>query len=152
MDSNALYEKDFYAWIQHHIELLKQGKLEQLDVDILIDELESMGKRDKRELASHFIILIAHLLKWQFQPHQRSNSWQSSIDEQRLQIAKQLEDSPSLKHFLPEAIAKAYPDAVKLASRETRLSLNIFPPVCPYSLEQLRDEDFYPPSSLDETK
>ncbi|NJO16471.1 MAG: DUF29 domain-containing protein [Thioploca sp.] len=57
MDSNALYEKDFYAWIQHHIELLKQGKLEQLDVEILIDELESMGKRDKRELVSHFIIL-----------------------------------------------------------------------------------------------
>ena len=84
MDSNALYEKDFYAWIQYHIELLKQGKLEQLDVEILIDELESMGKRDKRELVSHFIILIAHLLKWQFQPHQRSNSWQNSIDEPRI--------------------------------------------------------------------
>jgi hypothetical protein len=78
--------------------------------------------------------------------------WQNSIDEQRMQIAKQLEDSLSLKPFLAEAIAKAYLDAVKLASRETRLSLNIFPPVCPYSLEQLRDEDFYPPGSLDETQ
>jgi hypothetical protein len=146
MDTNALYERDFYGWIQHHIELLKQGKLEQLEVDILIDELESMGKRDKRELVSHFIILIAHLLKWQFQPHQRSNSWQNSIDEPRIQITRQLEDSPSLKPLLPEAIAKAYPDAVNLASRETRLSLSTFSPVCPYRLEQLRDEDFYPSS------
>ncbi len=143
MNHSSLYEKDFYAWIQHHIELLKQGRLAEIEVDILIEELESMGKRDKRELVSHFIILIAHLIKWQFQPHRPSNSWPNSIDEQRIQITKQLEDSPSLKPFLSEAITKAYPDAVKLASKEAR-SLITFPTSCPYHLEQLLDEEFYP--------
>lgn len=72
------YEQDFHSWIYKNIDLLKQGRLVDINIDILIDELESMAKRDKRELMSHFMILIAHLLKWEFQPSQRISSWRGS--------------------------------------------------------------------------
>ena len=144
---NALqleYDQDFYSWIYKNIDLLKQRKFSEIDVDILIDELESMAKRDRRELTSRLMILIAHLLKWQFQPEQRSGSWQGSIDEQRVQLLEQVEESPSLKKNLEESITKSYPKAVALAIKETKLLPKTFPKTCPYSIEQLLNEDFYP--------
>lgn len=145
MESNQLnYEQDFYRWIYQNIELLKQRNFDALDIDILIDELESMAKRDRRELLSHLMILIAHLLKWQFQIEQRSSSWRGSIREQRIQIAEQLTESPSLRNYLQESISKAYPKAVELAEEETGLNQQIFPRECPYSLEQICDTKFYP--------
>jgi len=147
-----LYDKDFYQWIQQNISLLRQGRLAEIDTDILIDELENMARSNQRELVSHLIILLAHLLKWQFQLQQLSESWyhfqgkswQASIDEQRVQIQSQLEESPSLANYLVDAIDKAYPKAVKLAVKETQLPLAHFPTQCPYSVAQLLDEDFYP--------
>ena len=152
MKLEKLYEADFYTWIFRNIELLKQRRFSKIDVDILIDELESMAKRDKRELLNHFIILLAHLLKWQFQlkllteqwQTRQGGSWRGSIMEQRLQIVKQLKESPSLKNYLAEAVEKAYPDAVKIAMQETQLSKDTFPKMCSYSIEQLLDENFYP--------
>lgn len=145
-------EKDFYGWITYHIELLKQKKFDKLDLEILIEELENMSVQDKNTLASRFIILIAHLLKWQYQFKQLSErwdnftggSWQSSIREQRTKIEFQLENSPSLKNYLNEAVAKAYPKALALAAKETGIPKTVFPKECPYSLEQLLDDDFYP--------
>ena len=150
--ATTLYEQDFYGWIQHHIALLQQRKFADLDVDLLIEELDSMAKRDKHELVSHFIILLAHLLKWQFQLQSltelwqtfQGHSWRSSIRERRVQIRKQLEMSPSLKPHLLEAVNKAYPKAVKLASDETGFSMKTFPDTCPYTLAQLLDERFFP--------
>jgi hypothetical protein len=152
MKLEKLYEADFYTWIFRNIELLKQRRFSKIDVDILIDELESMAKQDKRELISHFIILLAHLLKWQFQlkrlteqwQTQQEGSWRGSIMEQRLQIVKQLKESPSLKNYLAEAVENAYPDAVKIAMQETQFSQSTFPKMCSYSIEQLLDENFYP--------
>ena len=144
MESDTLYEKDFYGWIYHHIDLLRQGKLAEIDTELLIEELEGMAKRDRRELISRLMILIAHLLKWQFQPEQRSGSWRGSIREQRIQIAQQLLESPSLKSHLVESIAKAYPDALELASSETGLAFSVFPTICPYQVTQLLDKEFYP--------
>jgi len=138
------YDNDFYAWIHKHIEWLKSGQLDKLDVDNLIEELESMAGRDRRELVSHLIILIAHLLKWQYEPDFRGKSWFSSIVEQRFQIHEQLEESPSLKSFLLQAVEKAYIKAVKLAVKETGFDVAMFPTNCPYTIEQLLDEDFYP--------
>jgi hypothetical protein len=138
------YEQDFYSWIYRNIELLKQGKFSELDIDVLVDELESMAKRDRRELFSHLMVLIAHLLKWQFQPEQRGGSWRGSILEQRIKIRKQLQESPSLKNKLPEGIETAYPDALRVAMNETGLSSGVFPNACPYSVEQILDESFYP--------
>ncbi len=146
---NALvleYERDFHSWIYKNIDLLKQGRLVDIDIEILIDELESMAKRDKRELMSHFMILIAHLLKWEFQPSQRSSSWRGSIREQRIKIDEQLEESPSLNNQLAMSIEKAYPKSLSLAIEETGLSSKIFPKECPYTIEQLLDKKFYPKS------
>jgi hypothetical protein len=142
--SSVTYEKDFYAWLQETIDLVKAGRLNELDRDILIDELESMGKRDRRELLSRLVILVTHLLKWAYQPEHRGSGWIGSIAEQRLQILGQLEDSPSLRTLVPEALQSTYPKAVSLAAKETGLPLGHFPTLCPFSPESLLDEDFFP--------
>lgn len=154
MQTQPLYEKDFYAWIYHNIELVQAKKWEDIDADLLIEELESMVKRDRHEFVSHLTILLLHLLKWQFQYQQlaaqwqefEGKSWKFSIIEQRKRISKQLKMSPSLKSFFDEAIEEAYVDAVELAVKETQLAVNTFPMTCPYHIEQLLDDGFYPQS------
>jgi len=140
------YERDFQGWINQHIALLKMGKFNEIDVEHLIEELEDMGKSNIRELENRLVILIAHLLKWQFQTAQQSGSWRGSIIEQRVQILRLLRKIPSLKRELPNAVSDAHPDALNLAIKETKLSASTFPKECPYSIEQLLDEDFYPDS------
>ncbi len=144
VDSEVLYQQDFYAWIYHNIDLLRQRKFSEIQVDTLIEELEDMASRDRDELESRLAILIAHLLKWQYQSAHRSSSWRNSIVEQRYRIVRGLRKAPSLKHHWSKAIQEAYPDAVNIAVKETGLSVNLFPASCPYSTEQLLDEDFYP--------
>lgn len=152
MNLKAEYETDFYAWLNHSITLLRQGKLAEIDVDNLIGELESMGNEKRSELVSRFIVLIAHLLKWQFQLQQLSLQWQEfegksgrkTIIEQRLQLENQLENNPSLKSYLVAAVNKAYPKAIKFATKETNLKASTFPTNCAYTIEQLLDYDFYP--------
>ena len=145
------YETNFEHWISQHIELLKADKLNELDTEHLIEELEGMAKqRDRTELISHLKILLAHLLKWQFQLNQLSEqwaefiekSWRNSIIEQRSEIQDQLEENPSLQNYLEQALQKAYPKAVSLAKKET--GLNCFPAQCPYQIQQILDDDFYP--------
>ena len=139
-----LYEQDLFAWTQQQVNLLTHQRWHELDVENLIDELEGMARRDRREMINRLIILIAHLLKWEFQPDQQSGSWRGSIQEQRLQLNGLLEDSPSLHQQFIESLEKAYPQAVKLASKETELPTTKFPNECPYELVQLLDEDFLP--------
>jgi hypothetical protein len=151
-NTDTLYHQDFYSWIYHNIELLRQSKFAEIDVETLIEELESMARGDRHELESRLIVLIAHLLKLEYQFKQltdlwqtwQGGSWRGSIREQRLRIAKQLKNSPSLKRYLPETITAAYPDAVEIAITETGLPKSIFPESCPYSIEQLLDDKFYP--------
>jgi hypothetical protein len=137
------YETDFYAWALHNAQLLREGRFSELDIEHLVVELEDMGS-NKQELASRFIILIAHLLKWEYQPTHRGRSWERSIDEQRSQIDWLLQNKPSLKPQLVDAVTQVYSRAVKLAAKETKIPITNFPPACPYSIEQLLDEDFYP--------
>ena len=139
-----LYEQDLFAWTQQQVNLLTHQRWHELDVENLIDELEGMARRDQREMTNRLIILIAHLLKWEFQPDHQSGSWRGSIQEQRLQLNGLLEDSPSLHQQFIESPEKAYPQAVKLASKETELPTTKFPNECPYELAQLLDEDFLP--------
>ena len=141
-----LYEQDLFAWTQQQVNLLTHQRWHELDVENLIDELEGMARRDRREMINRLIILIAHLLKWEFQPDHQSGSWRGSIQEQRLQLNGLLEDSPSLHQQFIESLEKAYPQAVKLASKETELPTTKFPNECLYELTQLLDEDF-PPST-----
>ena len=156
MNTLALeYEQDFHSWIEKHINLLKTGNVNDLDKEHLIEELEGMANRDRNELVSHLVILIAHLLKWQFQLNQlnerwgefKGSSWRASIIEQRYRVKDQLESIPSLKRNLEEAVIKAYSKAVSLAAKEAGFPPKTFPKECPYSVEQLLGDDFYPNSN-----
>lgn len=138
------YEEDFFAWSQEQADLLRAGHYGDIDVDHLVEELESMGARERRELTSRFKVLLAHLLKWQFQPHLRSRSWQATIKEQRLSIQDLLDDNPSLRGDLDQQTAKAYRLGRLLAVKETNLDESTFPEFCPYSRDEIDDERFYP--------
>lgn len=154
MSNPELYHQDFDAWIHDQISLLKAGKMDALDTLHLIEELEEMGKNNRRELSSHLKILIAHLLKWQFQLAALSDKWESyegkswrlTIIEQRSQLMDLLEDVPSLRRELESTVEKAYPKAVLFAIKETRLPKTTFPETCPYTLNQLLDDEFFPES------
>lgn len=138
------YEKDFYAWTLHNAELMRQGKLSEIDVENVAEEIESMGRSDKRELVSRLAVLIMHLLKWQFQPNGQGSSWITTIKNQRIDITDLLDESPSLKHELDLKLSKAYAKAIINAANETKLSEKTFPGKCPYTLDQCLDFNFFP--------
>ena len=140
----SLYHQDFYAWLLQNIALLKQENWTQIDRMYLLEELEEMGANQQNALSSRLRILLVHLLKWQYQVELRSRSWNATIYEQRSQIEELLDRSPSLKHYLLEKIPKGYRQAVKLAAKETGLNEAIFPTECPYTLEQILGEEYYP--------
>jgi hypothetical protein len=141
---SELYKTDFHAWTLKAAELIRQHRFDEVNTDDLAEELDSMGKRERNEIANRLVVLLAHLLKWQFQPAYRSTSWRSSIIEQRKQIQRQIQSSTSVKPYVPEAVEDAYPDAVDIAARETLLSLERFPETCPYAIDEILDFDFYP--------
>ncbi|MFB2833286.1 DUF29 domain-containing protein [Floridanema evergladense] len=139
-----LYETDFYAWTQKQVELLRQRDLNNLDIENLIEEIDSLGKQEKRELINRLGILIGHLLKWEYQVDRRSKSWIKTIREQRKKIQKLIKENLSLKPFLEEAIEEAYSDAVDLAVNETDLEIHAFPNEIPYSWELIDNPNFFP--------
>jgi hypothetical protein len=138
------YDQDFYSWTQEQAELLKKGRFSELDIDNLIEEVESMGKSEKRELESRLTILLLRLLKWKYQEVRRGRSWQLSIDEQRIQFEETLNENLGLKPALDEIVKKAYRLAVIKASRETKISKAVFPECCPWNLAQFIEDGFYP--------
>lgn len=144
MPALSLYETDFYAWTQEQATLLRNHQWKQLDLQNLIEEIESLGKQQRQELRSRLGVLIGHLLKWEYQPQRRSRSWLATIRIQRLDISELLEENPSLKSYLEEAIQKAYLKGVVLAVGETDLPDNTFPAECPYSLTEILGDRFYP--------
>ncbi len=139
-----LYETDFQIWIEDQINLLKTQQWQQLDTLNLIEEIEALGRKERQELRNRLGILLGHLLKWQFQPDKRTNSWLGTIREQRVQIKFLLQDSPSLKPYLTQVFPDAYELGLALAMRETKLGEQLFPEVCPYTLEQALDSQFLP--------
>lgn len=142
--SLAIHENDFYGWITQQITLLKTGRYSELDVENLIEEMEGMGKSEKRALESRLIVLLQHLLKWQHQPSFRGKSWELTIKEQRLRIDKIIRDNPSLKTQLEFCFFDAYPFAVLQAAKETGLDEKIFPNQCEWNLQQVLDTQFFP--------
>lgn len=144
MYRSHLYETDFYAWTQEQVTQLKAQQWEQLDTVNLIEEIESLGRKERQELRNRLGLLLGHLLKWQFQPDKRSNSWLGTIREQRVQIKLLLQDSPSLKPYLNEVFLDAYELGLALAIRETQLGEQVFPEECIYALEQVMNPEFLP--------
>ncbi|MBD2571174.1 DUF29 domain-containing protein [Anabaena lutea] len=141
---SSLYTTDFYAWTQEQVSLLRNHQWSQIDLQNLIEEVESLGKQQRQELRNRLSILIGHLLKWQFQPQRRSRSWLATLRIQRLDTIELLEENPSLKSYLEEVVGKAYLKGVELAIRETDLPSRTFPSDCPYSLTEILDDGFYP--------
>jgi hypothetical protein len=150
MAAPNLYESDFYAWTQEQVTLLRSEKLSQIDLPNLIEEIESLGKQQRQELRNRLSVLLGHLLKWHYQPQQRSRSWLATLRVQRRDIARLLKDNPSLQPYFAEALEEAYENAKDLAMGETDLPEQAFPSDCPYQLTQILDDRFYPgePSEL----
>ncbi len=138
------YEKDFYAWTIQNAKLLRAGKLSEIDIEHIAEEIESMGKGERRELINRLAILISHLLKWKYQPIRRSKSWKLTIREQRIQVTRLLDESPSLKHELTAKLKDAYEQAVIIAERETALEEEIFPKKCPFTINECFNQKFFP--------
>jgi hypothetical protein len=138
------YEHDFYAWTQHNVKLLREGKISEIDIKNITEEIESMGKSEKRELLSRLIVLIAHLLKWKFQSNRRSKSWTLTIRNQRIELSDLLEESPSLKKELEDKFTYAYERAVLIASEQTGIDENIFPKNPPFTLKDCFKSAYFP--------
>ncbi len=144
MGAATKYETDYYGWTQDQAELLRAHRLEEIDLDHLIEELESMGASERRELVSRLGILLAHLLKWQYEPELRSKSWVSTIREQRRMLPLHLKQNPSLKAKLDEFMVDGYALGRGIASDETGLPEKTFPDVCLWTFEQIMDAEFWP--------
>jgi predicted nucleic acid-binding Zn-ribbon protein len=133
MQTTTLYDQDFYAWTQRQIELLQTQQWEQVDIENLIEELDSLGKQQRQELRNRLGVLLGHLLKWRYQPEARSKSWRATIREQRERIQEHLAENPSLKPYLPEAIRKSYRYGLNLVDKETPLDPDQLPQSCPFT-------------------
>jgi len=141
LERPSLYERDFCLWLEQQAELLREGRLSELDVPNLLEEIESMGRKDKKAIKSNLVIVLLHLLK---HPKRRTRSWLDSILEHRQRLRDDLAESPSLKGHLEAAFREAYADARARAITQTGLSERAFPGTSPYSLEQALDSDFLP--------
>jgi hypothetical protein len=145
MTDSELYERDFYAWANEQAALLRAGRLSDADVAHIAEEIERMGKTEKRELVSRLTILLLHLLQWQFQPIRRGASWRVLVQNARDDIADHLADNPSLKPQMAAAIVAAYRRARRQAAAEMRLDEARLPAFCPWPDDQIADENFWPP-------
>jgi len=140
----SLYDTDFYKWSQEQAQLLRLGRFNEIDRVNIIEEIEDMGKSQKRALASRLEVLLMHLLKWQYQPAFRGTSWQLTIEEQRQRIAEVIEENPSLIHGIEELIERSYRYAKRSAMRETGIHQARFPPNCSWAFSQFMNNDFWP--------
>ncbi len=138
------YHRDYCAWALRNAELLKAGRFAEVDVQHLVEELEDVGKSERRALESHLRSLMLHLLKWQHQPQLRGASWRQSVRNARIAVAKVVRDSPSLKPAIAQAIVDEYPNARADAMDETGLREEVFPADCPYAEAELLDAGFWP--------
>lgn len=138
------YEQDYALWCAEQGALLRAGRLDALDRENLAEEIESLGRSDRRAIESRLKPLLVHLLKWQFQPEGRSGSWRATIDEQRKRIAKILRESPSLKTYPQDVLQEEYGFARWAAIEETGLPEEAFPEAYPFGIDQVLDSSFFP--------
>ncbi len=144
------YDTDFYAWTQEQAAALRDGKWDTLDRANLAEEIESLGRSDRRAIGHYLERLLKHLLKWTYQPEQRpryGRSWARSIRHSRRQIAELIAESPSLHAYPAQHLAMAYRPAREDAADETDLPLATFPEACPWPIEQVLAADFWPEAS-----
>jgi hypothetical protein len=133
----SAHKEDFHAWCFDQANLIRENKIEDLDLENIAEEIESLGKSEESELQNRLSLLISHLLKWKYQPERRSKSWMFTIKEQRKKIKKHLFKHPSLNRNLNESFDDSYSDAVMRAEKETKLDIDIFPETMPFSQEDV---------------
>ena len=138
------YEADFFGWANEQAALLRAGRLNEADIANIAEEIESMGKSEKRELISRLIVLLTHLLKWKYQSKGRGPSWEATIKVQRNSLVRHMRDNPSLEPLLDEAMSDAYVDAVIEAAQETRLPDATFPASREWTFDEIMNSDFWP--------
>jgi hypothetical protein len=144
-DKQSLYERDYYTWALEQARALKEHRLEDLDWENLSDEVESLAKTERRELRSRLKVLVEHLIKWRFQPQRRSRSWRATVAVQRIEIREHLNESPGLKPSLQDVLAQAYDAArINVTTRYLRRTDPQPPDACPWTFEQIMDEQFWP--------
>ncbi|MFW6357653.1 MAG: DUF29 domain-containing protein [Chroococcales cyanobacterium] len=141
---SQLYEKDYYLWLEATRQLLAEGKLTELDIENLSEEIADMGRSEKRAIASNLEVLLMHLLKYKYQPAKQTNSWRYTIYEHRKRLKKAFNESPSLKKYFQQIFDESYQEARKMASIETGLAIKIFPEVSPFSEEDTLNDDYLP--------
>lgn len=147
MGSNmrATYQQDFYTWTLEQTSLLKQKRFDELDLEHIIEEIEDMGKSEKRALESYIENLLMHLLKWKYQPYYIGRrSWELTIIEQRKRLKWHIKENPGLKSKLAEAIERSYEFAKSGAEKETGIPISSYPETCPWTYQQFIDSDFWP--------
>lgn len=140
------YESDVIAWASEQAGFLRSGRFDLIDIEHLAEEIEDVGKSEKRELASRWSVLVAHLLKWQYQQLRRGSSWERTIKVQRKSIVLRLKETPSLKACLsnPDWLEGVWVDAMLQATKETGFEISVFPDACPWSIEQILSDEFFP--------
>lgn len=142
--TETLYEQDYYLWIQKTASLLRDGRLSELDIPNLLEEIEDMGRSQKQAVKSNLRVVLWHLLKYNYQPSRRSNSWRATIREHRNRLDEDLVDSPSLKRYFTEVFAECYQKARALAADETGLPIETFPNESPFTPEETLNPDYLP--------
>ena len=140
----ATYDSDFHLWSQTQAAAIREGRLAEIDLENVAEEIESLGRSDRREIKSRLEVLLLHLLKWQAQPEKRKGGWQSSIDGARQSVRDLIAESPSLKGFPSLVLEEAYERARRKAAHETRLAITRFPAGCPFAVNDILDEEFLP--------
>ena len=143
---NTSYESDVVAWAKEQAALIRAGQFDQLDLTHIAEEIEDVGKSEQRELASRMAVLLAHILKWKFQPQKRSVSWTLTIKEQRRLLVRRVQKTPSLSPMLsdPEWVDEIWVDAKALAEKETGLDMSTYPEICPWSMVDVLTPDWLP--------
>jgi hypothetical protein len=139
-----LYERDYHHWLETTAQQLRDGNLAALDIPNLLEEIEDMGRSERRSVYSNLKILLLHLLKYRYQPEMRSSRWLASIVEHRQRINNAFKDSPSLKLHYDEVFAAAYEESRELAAAETGLTIDDFPIDCPFSPEVILRSGYLP--------
>jgi hypothetical protein len=145
---STLYEADFYAWTQEQAGLLRAGRLGEVDLANVLEEIETLGRKEVSELRSRYRVLLQHLLKMIYQPEKASRSWGTTILNQRIEIAQHMDDNPSLQAKVDVLFLKAYADARKLAASETGISIDVFPVAPPFSRDEASNQEWHPGTLL----
>lgn len=144
LEKPRAYEADYYGWTLDQAAAVRAGRFDLIDRENLAEEIEDLGKSEKREIESRLVQVLLHLIKWQFQPEKRKGGWEASIRVHRQRLIKIITENPSLKHYPGEEMPHAYMEARLAAEKETGIAYEAFPDACPFTIDQVMDETFLP--------